>query len=56
MSAIDGEQSIISVDGTCVKSPSDIRFDYTLDEDKCTLTVKKDAAVQTRRGEQNIKI
>ena len=53
-SCIDGETSIISVTGKVTRSPSEYRFDYTLDGDKCTLTVREGEVIQTRRGEQNI--
>ena len=53
-SCIDGETSNISVSGEITKTPNEYRFDYTLDGDKCTLTVTDGKVIQTRRGEQNI--
>ena len=55
-SRIDGETSTISTKGNVVKTSSDMRFDYLLDGDKCTLTVSNGCIVQSRRGEQNVKM
>ena len=54
VSCIDGEKTTFSVKGQVKKTSSGFCFDYTLDGDECTLTVKDDEAVQSRRGEQNI--
>ena len=55
-SRIDGETSTIQAKGKVIKTPSDMRFDYLLDGDECTLTVSDGSVVQSRRGEQNIKM
>ena len=55
-SIIDGTLSTVTVQGKVVKSPSDTHFDYTLDGDKCTLTLTDSEVVQLREGEQNIKM
>ncbi|MDE7439397.1 MAG: DUF1934 domain-containing protein [Clostridia bacterium] len=48
--------STVSARGRFTKSDDGMRFDYVLDGDECTLTVKESEAVQTRRGEQNVKM
>ena len=55
-SNINGSTDTITVKGKATKTLSDMRFEYTLNGDECTLIVKNDEAVQTRRGEQNIKM
>ena len=55
-SCIDGVESKVSLDGKVTKCPSEIRFDYALDSDRCTLSVTDNEAVQLRQGEQNIKL
>ena len=55
-SLIDGETSTTLTKGKVVKTPSDMRFDYVLDGDECTLTVNDGGVVQSRRGEHNIKM
>ena len=55
-STIDGETCVFSAKGKVLKTPSGMQFDYCLDGDRCTLTVTDGEVVQTRRGEQNIKL
>lgn len=55
-SYIDGTATNTSVKGTVTKMPAEIRFEYVLDGDDCTFTVKDNEAVQIRRGAQNIKM
>lgn len=55
-STVDGETSVVSANGKVIKEPSEMRFDYSLDGDECTLTVTDSEVVQTRRGEHNIKL
>ena len=55
-SRIDGFESTISTNGKVTKTPSQISFDYILDGDECSLNVNNGEVVQTRRGEQNIKL
>lgn len=55
-SVIGGEKSIIKSKGKIICSPSGYRFEYRFDGDECTLNVTEDEIVQSRRGEQNIKL
>ena len=55
-SRIDGQTSTISTKGKVIKTPSEMRFDYLLDGDECTLTVSDCGVVQSRHGEQTIKM
>ena len=55
-SSIDGSESNISVKGKVKKTPEGFRFDYVLDGDECTLTENGVEVVQSRRGEQGIKM
>ena len=53
---IDGVSDTVSTRGKLISAPSGYSFDYNLDGDECTLCLTGDKVVQTRRGEQNIKI
>ena len=53
-SIIDGEKSVTNAKGKVIKTPSDCRFEYTFDRDGCTLSVKDNEVIQTRRGAQTI--
>ena len=55
-SCIDGSESNVSAHGKVEKTINGYRFDYFLDGDQCTLIVDGDEIVQSRRGEQNIKM
>lgn len=55
-SKIDGSANSVSVYGRVAKTASEIQFNYVLDGDDCTLTVKENEVVQLRHGEQNIKM
>lgn len=55
-SCIGGIASTTSAEGSVLKTDLGVRFDYLLDGDECTLTVNDSEVVQTRRGEQNIKM
>ena len=55
-SRIDGSENSVLVNGRVAKAVSEICFDYVLDGDDCTLTVKDNEVIQVRRGEQNIKM
>ena len=55
-SRADGFESTVKAIGKVKKSLDNLRFDYALDGDECTLIVYKSEVVQSRRGEQNIKM
>lgn len=55
-SCIDGSLTTVSATGKVTKTISGLRFDYALDSDECTLVANDKGVVQTRRGEQNIKM
>lgn len=55
-SCIDGVASTVFAKGKMKKTPYGVRYDYVLDGDACSLTVIENEAVQSRRGEQNIRM
>ncbi len=56
VSRIDGAESTVSADGSVTNTSNGICYCYALDGDECTLTVKENEVVQSRRGEHNIKV
>lgn len=55
-SVIDGAKATVSANGKVAKTPSGMRFYYVMGGDECTLTVTDGEVVQSRQGEQNVKM
>ena len=55
-SFIDGEKSTVSTEGKLINTSPELRVEYLLDSDQCSLTANGNEIVQTRRGRQNVSI